>query len=182
MSSHQNVDIPDGFLHPTQAASGKDLMDLGSFFELCDDLVQNRNGHTQGDLDLPGQTQTLVAKALELLAKESGGVLDLEDGTSLFVEVYPAPPRLIVIGAVHIAQPLMSIATVAGFDTIVVDPLRAFATRERFPHATDLVQAWPQRALPDMALNSSAYLVVLTHDPKLDDPALEIKQEPESGK
>jgi xanthine dehydrogenase accessory factor len=132
------------------------------------------NGHTEGNLDIPGQTQTLVAKTLELLAKESCGVLDLEDDTSLFVEVYPSPPRLIIIGAVHIAQPLISIATVAGFDTIVVDPRRAFATRERFPHATDLVQAWPQRALPEMVLNSCAYLVVLTHDPKLDDPALEI--------
>jgi xanthine dehydrogenase accessory factor len=84
------------------------------------------------------------------------------------------PPRLIVIGAVHIAESLLSIAKIAGFDTIVVDPRTAFATGERFPHATELIQEWPQHALPEMELDRSAYVVVLTHDPKLDDPTLQI--------
>jgi xanthine dehydrogenase accessory factor len=137
-------------------------------------LIVHADGHREGDLTLPSRSECLVGTALELLAKETCGVLDLEDGTSLFIEVYPAPPRLIIIGAVHIAQPLITVAQTAGFDTILVDPRKAFATRERFPQVTELVQAWPQRALPKMALNSSAYLVVLTHDPKLDDPALEL--------
>jgi xanthine dehydrogenase accessory factor len=137
-------------------------------------LIVLADGRTEGDLDIPDQTETLVNAALGLLAKETCGVLDLEDGTSLFVEVYPPPPRLIVIGAVHIAEPLISIAKTAGFDTIVVDPRTAFANRERFPHVTHLVQQWPQDALPEMALDRSAFVAVLTHDPKVDDPALQI--------
>jgi xanthine dehydrogenase accessory factor len=137
-------------------------------------LVVLADGRAEGDLDIPGQTEALVDAALELLNQETCGVLDLDDATSLFVEVYPAPPRLIVIGAVHIAESLLSIAKIAGFDTIVVDPRMAFATGERFPHATELVQEWPQHALPEMELDRSAYVVVLTHDPKLDDPALQI--------
>jgi xanthine dehydrogenase accessory factor len=69
---------------------------------------------------------------------------------------------------------LLSIAKIAGFDTIVVDPRAAFATGERCPHATQLVQEWPQSALPKLQLDHSAYVAVLTHDPKLDDPALQI--------
>ena len=65
-------------------------------------------------------------------------------------------------------------ASLAGFDTYVIDPRRTFATGERFPHATGLIQAWPQRALPEIVLDGSAYVAVLTHDPKLDDPALRI--------
>jgi xanthine dehydrogenase accessory factor len=137
-------------------------------------LMVLADGRTEGDLDIPGQSKTLVSAALELLAKETCGVLNLEDGTSLFIEVYLPPPRLIIIGAVHIAQPLISIAKIAGFDTMVIDPRQAFATRERFPHAGDLIQAWPQRVLSGMALDSSAYVVVLTHDPKIDDPTLQI--------
>ena len=137
-------------------------------------LIVLANGRAEGDLDIPGQTQALTHAALELLAKETSGVLELEDGSSLFIEVYPPPPRLVVIGAVHIAQSLLSIAKIAGFDTIVVDPRTAFATGERFPHATELVQEWPQRALPKLRLDRSAYIAVLTHDPKLDDPALQI--------
>jgi xanthine dehydrogenase accessory factor len=137
-------------------------------------LIVLADSRTEGDLDIPGQTGTLVDAALELLAKETCGMLDLEDETSLFIEVYPPLPRLIVVGAVHIAEPLIAIAKIAGFDTIVVDPRTAFATRERFPHVTDLVQQWPQDALPEMTLDRSAYVAVLTHDPKLDDPALQI--------
>ena len=137
-------------------------------------LIVLADGRAEGDLDFPGQAETLSDAALELLAKETSGVLELEDGSSLFIEVYPPPPRLVVIGAVHIAQSLLSIAKIAGFDTIVVDPRTAFATGERFPHATQLVQEWPQRALPKLRLDRSAYIAVLTHDPKLDDPALQI--------
>ncbi len=137
-------------------------------------LVVLADGRTEGDLDIPGQTDALVETALEQLNQETCGVLDLDDAASLFVEVYPAPPRLIVIGAVHIAQSLLSIAKIAGFDTIVVDPRTAFATGERFPHATKLIQEWPQHALPEMKLDRSAYVAVLTHDPKLDDPTLQI--------
>ena len=144
-------------------------------------LVVLADGRAEGDLDIPDRTETVVDAALQLLAKETCGVLDLEDGTSLFIEVHPSPPRLIVIGAVHIAQSLLPIAKIAGFDTIVVDPRTAFATGERFPQATQLVQEWPQSALPKLGLDRSAYVAVLTHDPKLDDPALQIALKSEAS-
>jgi xanthine dehydrogenase accessory factor len=137
-------------------------------------LIVLAGGRTEGNLEIPGQSERMVSAALGLLEKGTGGVLELEDGVSLFIEVYPPVPRLIVIGAVHMAEALVSTANMLGFDTIVIDPRGAFATRERFPHATELIKEWPQHALPEMALDGSAYIAVLTHDPKLDDPALQI--------
>jgi xanthine dehydrogenase accessory factor len=67
---------------------------------------------------------------------------------------------------------LTKIANVVGFDVILVDPRKAFASRERFPQVTQLIRKWPDEALREIALDNSAYIVVLTHDPKLDDPAL----------
>jgi len=127
-------------------------------------LIVLEDGRIEGDLNIPGQTNLIVSIALEMLGKETGGILDLEE-TSLFIEVYPPTPRLIIVGAVHIAEKLVSIARTVGFDTIVVDPRRAFLTRDRFPHASEMVQAWPSEALPGMDLNNSAYIVVLSHDP-----------------
>lgn len=135
-------------------------------------LIALEGGATEGTLDLGDRADEVVAAALRHLADEKGGVIELADDLTLFVEVYPPDPRLIAIGAVHIAEPLVTMANAAGFETILVDPRSAFATRERFPHADTLIAEWPQKALPEMTLNHSAYVVVLTHDPKLDDPAL----------
>lgn len=137
-------------------------------------LIVLPDGTTQGDLDLKEQAGPVIQSALENLAQGISGVLALADGTELFVEVYPLPPRLIIVGAVHLAEPLVTIAGASGFESIVVDPRRAFAIRERFPQAAEVLQEWPQDALPNMVLDSSAHVVVLTHDPKLDDPALMI--------
>jgi xanthine dehydrogenase accessory factor len=122
-----------------------------------------------GDLPLVESLRPAIAGLLE---SETSDIIASEDGAEYFVEVYPPPPRLIIVGAVHLAEYLVEIANLAGFDTIVVDPRRAFATPERFPHARSLLHAWPQDALTEMKLDRSAYVAVLTHDPKLDDPAL----------
>jgi xanthine dehydrogenase accessory factor len=135
-------------------------------------LLVLADGSTQGDLQIPGLERWIVDTALEQLARGAGDTLELEDGTLVFFEVHPPVPRLIIIGAVHIAEMLVPMANLVGFDTIVVDPRGVFATRERFPTATQLLKKWPQDVLPEMALDSSAYVVTLTHDPKLDDPAL----------
>lgn len=136
-------------------------------------LIVLEDGRVEGDLNIPAQTNLIVSTALDMLGKETGGILDLKEA-SLFIEVYPPMPRLIIVGAVHIAEILVSIARTVGFDTIVVDPRRAFLTSERFPHASEMVPEWPSEALPGMDLNNSAYIVVLSHDPKLDDPALQV--------
>lgn len=90
------------------------------------------------------------------------------DGQSLFLNVHLPPPRIVVIGAVHITQALQAMAPVAGFDMRVIDPRTAFATPERFAGA-DLVADWPEDALKGRPLDAYTALVAVTHDPKIDD-------------
>jgi len=92
--------------------------------------------------------------------------------SALFVEVYEPDPRLIVVGGVHISIALARIAGVLGYRTVVIDPRRAFGSEERFGGIVDLVQAWPDEALEAQGIDRSTAVAVLTHDPKLDDPAL----------
>ena len=89
-----------------------------------------------------------------------------------FVRVFNRPRRLAVVGAVHIAQELVPMARQAGFDVTVIDPRQAFATPERFPDVT-LSTDWPDQALEAFELDERCAVVTLTHDPKLDDPALD---------
>jgi len=91
-----------------------------------------------------------------------------------FVQVFAPPPTLNIVGAVHLAQPLVGLAQVLGFWVRVVDARRVFASRERFPTADELVVAWPQEALQEKHLRPQDGVVVLTHDPKFDLPALEL--------
>jgi xanthine dehydrogenase accessory factor len=94
------------------------------------------------------------------------------DGGRVFVQYYPPPRRLIVIGAVHITTPLVALAHTLGYIVTVVDPRPAFATRERFPDADSLLVAWPDDALTKLRPDMSTAVVVLTHDAKFDEPAI----------
>ncbi|SFL90526.1 xanthine dehydrogenase accessory factor [Shimia aestuarii] len=94
-----------------------------------------------------------------------------EDGR--FVAIHNPPLRLVIVGAVHIAQALVPMARVAGFDPILVDPRSAFGSQARFPGET-IVEDWPDEALDVIGLDGRTALVLLTHDPKLDDPALHV--------
>jgi xanthine dehydrogenase accessory factor len=93
-------------------------------------------------------------------------------GEKVFLNVYVPPPRLIIVGAVHIAQSLAPMATMLEFDVTVVDPRGAWATANRFP-GVKVIQDWADEAFQAMGLDVSTAVVTLTHDPKLDDPALE---------
>ena len=95
-----------------------------------------------------------------------------EQPSAIFIDVQPPPPKLLIVGAVHIAIPLITFAKVLGFHTVVLDARSAFATSERFGHANRLQIGWPADALPDLHVDESTYIVVLTHDEKIDDPAL----------
>src|SRR5688500_5595752 len=97
----------------------------------------------------------------------SGGSVMLEDGRA-FVTVHLPPPRLVVIGAVHISQALAPLARIAGFDLTVIDPRTAFATPERFADVP-LLAEWPEEALKQAPLDPYTALAALTHDPKVDD-------------
>ncbi|MCA8929342.1 MAG: XdhC family protein [Alphaproteobacteria bacterium] len=90
-----------------------------------------------------------------------------------FLHVYNPPRRLVVVGAVHITQPLIQIAEAAGYAVTVIDPRGAFATAERFPGVT-LNEDWPDEAMEALRPDNRTAVVTLTHDPKLDDPALEV--------
>jgi xanthine dehydrogenase accessory factor len=90
----------------------------------------------------------------------------------IFLNVYVPPPRLIIVGAVHIAQSLAPMATLLEFDVTVVDPRGAWATTQRFP-GVKVIKDWADEAFQEMGLDISTAVVTLTHDPKLDDPALE---------
>jgi len=114
-------------------------------------------------------TEGQQAAVRGMLVADRSGVL--EGTEDLFVRAYARPPRLIVVGAAHISQFLAPMAALAGFEVIVVDPRRAFASADRFPGVT-LVDAWPDEAFANLNLDTTTAVVTLTHDPKIDDPAL----------
>jgi xanthine dehydrogenase accessory factor len=89
----------------------------------------------------------------------------------IFINVYNPPLRMVIVGAVHTAQFLAPMAVMAGYDVTIVDPRTAFASEERFPNVR-LVGEWPDQALPEIGLDSRTAFLALTHDPKIDDPAL----------
>jgi xanthine dehydrogenase accessory factor len=119
-----------------------------------------------GDLELGEELLAAVRHSLRI--ERSG---PLAGGEDLFVRVYAPPPRLLVVGAVHVASALAPMASMAGFDVTVIDPRRAFASAERFPNVV-LSHEWPEEAMARLAPDARTAVVTLTHDPKLDDPAL----------
>ena len=94
-------------------------------------------------------------------------------GRKIFIEVFNPSLRMLIVGAVHIAQPLSRMASVAGYDVTVIDPRASFATDERFPGIT-LNGEWPDDGMRDLDPDRRTAIVTLTHDPKLDDPGIEV--------
>src|SRR5947209_8511990 len=143
-------------------------------------------------LVLPGKktTGTLGNAALDALVVEDAEraiwngdagthtyTIESETGAlpfDVFIEGFPPPPTLIIVGAGHIAIPLTTFAKTLNYRVVVIDARAAFATRERFPHADELIVEWPDDALEKMDLNPSTSVAVLTHDPKFDEPTLKV--------
>lgn len=117
---------------------------------------------------LDGETDDGLA--VEIAARFRSGQSGLASDGS-FLRVYLPPPRLVLIGAVHISQALYPMAQAAGFDVAIIDPRTAFATPERFA-GVDLHADWPSEILPKQPLDRWTALAALTHDPKIDDDAL----------
>jgi xanthine dehydrogenase accessory factor len=131
--------------------------------------------------DVESGAQRLVKRAdvagdplKELLEKHlrmgKSGMAETPQGR-VFLTVYVPPPRLVITGAVHISQALAPMAKLAGYDVTIVDPRTAFASSERFPDVK-VIADWPDAALPPLAIDHYTAFVALTHDPKIDDPAL----------
>jgi xanthine dehydrogenase accessory factor len=115
-------------------------------------------------------TDPLQEVLRERLRSGKSGMAETPEGR-VFLTVHVPPPRLIAIGAVHISQALAPIARLLGYDVTVVDPRTAFATPERFPDVP-VIAGWPDVALPPLNVDRYTAFVALTHDPKVDDPAL----------
>ncbi len=131
-----------------------------------------RDSSADGALDLDADQLGAVAEAIR--QDRSGPLGSAEQGEDrLFVHVFNPPLRMVVVGAVHVTQPLAAMAEKAGMGVTVIDPRRAFATAERFP-GLDLRHDWPDEAMTALAPDARTAVVTLTHDPKLDDPALQV--------
>lgn len=119
----------------------------------------------------PTDVEQALAPALaEAFRADRSTPVASEDG-ELFINVFNPTLRLIVVGAVHIAQQLVPMARALGHDVVILDPRSAFASEQRFA-STEIVRAWPEDALPRIGLDARTALIALTHDPKIDDPAL----------
>ncbi len=134
-------------------------------------VVAWEDGHLDGSLGDAALDAELVRLAAEALARGTSRTVEL-GGRSLFIEAYPRRPRLVIVGAVQVAIPLVAIARSVGYETVVVDGRPAFATRERFPDADRLVIGWPDEVAEEIGLGASDAVAVLSHDVKFDEPAI----------
>jgi xanthine dehydrogenase accessory factor len=115
---------------------------------------------------LSGEQQTALTQAARQTGRTTLSDLDV------MVDVHRPRPHLILIGGVHVAQPLQNFARQLGFRVSLVDPRQAFATQERFPDISTILHSYPDKALNQLGLDEDTFVTVLTHDPKIDDPAL----------
>jgi xanthine dehydrogenase accessory factor len=123
--------------------------------------------NVEGELNLLDDTVTTIRQRMN---EDLSGVV-FEEDNKLFVRVYSKPLRLILVGAVHVSQALIPMAALLGFEVTVIDPRSSFASDERFPEVKTMTD-WPDQAIRTLKPDLRTAVVTLTHDPKLDDPAL----------
>jgi xanthine dehydrogenase accessory factor len=138
-------------------------------------VIEEDGSVSLGTLGDPAADATLGAAAGLRLADGRSGIELVRVGAEerqVFVEVFPARPRLVVVGAVQVAIPLVALARTIGYETVVIDGRAAFATDERFPDVDRLVLGWADEVADEVALGPADAVAVLTHDPKFDEPAI----------
>jgi xanthine dehydrogenase accessory factor len=139
-------------------------------------LLVYADASTEGQLATEELSARIAGDAVRLLREERSDTLSYEllGGVyEVFVDVFPVLPQLIIVGATHTAIPLSSFAKALGYRVIVTDARATFAAAERFPDADQVIKGWPQDVLPKLRLDSATYVVLLSHDPKFDEPTLE---------
>ncbi len=140
----------------------------------CQVLIDDMG--TYGDTaDVPDE---LLQRAREALRRDGAVTLELAEERYL-LQIFSSPPRLIIIGAVHIAQALIPMARIAGYKVTLIDPRTAFASSERFPD-TDISSEWPAEIMPGLSLDGRTAVITLSHDAKIDEPALKAALESEA--
>jgi xanthine dehydrogenase accessory factor len=135
-------------------------------------LVTQIEGGAQRLVELDQVNADPLGEEIDAALRSGKSGMVEREGVSSFLTVQVPPVRLVVIGAVHISQALAPMAKMVGFEMVIVDPRTAFATPERFPDVPVLAE-WPEVALPPMKIDRYTAICCFTHDPKIDDPALE---------
>lgn len=125
-----------------------------------------------GTLGDPALDTEAVQIARDALDQERAGIHTLNEDIDVFVDVFPVRRLLLLIGAVHAAQAIVKYAQPLGFRIVVADARESLATRERFPTVDELIVAWPDEALEQVPITETSAVVILTHDPKFDEPAM----------
>ena len=148
-------------------------------------LLVRDSGAIEGSFGNEELQRLVFSDASEMLPLERTETrsYSLADGREfdVYIESYLPPRRLVVVGAVHIAIPLVSFAKELGYHTTVIDARGLFASRERFPHADELIEAWPDEALSTLPLGPETAIVMLAHDPKFEDPAMQVALNSRAG-
>lgn len=136
--------------------------------------ISDEEAGTLGSDNLDAQVHEHLQQAIH--SQEPTRVTLTHEGTEvdIFIDVTSPPPRLLIVGAVHMAIALVTFGNTLGFETIVLDNRTAFATEDRVGHAARIVHQWPADVLAELALDDGCYIVFLTHDPKIDNPALTV--------
>ncbi|MDF1596084.1 MAG: XdhC family protein [Acidimicrobiia bacterium] len=122
--------------------------------------------------DLPAEVVEAILPAVRIVMDTEHPTITSVAGSEVFVEPVAPPPRLVIFGAVEIGQALSALAARVGFSVIVCDPRSAFTTPDRFPDAGQIITAWPEEAVDQLAFDDRTFVVVLSHDPKYEDPVV----------
>jgi xanthine dehydrogenase accessory factor len=156
------ADSPPGEFGPHQPGAGAPP---------ATELVVTEQGSLTGTLGSPDLDAALVSASTEALRRGLSRTVEL-GGRSLFIEVFPVRPRLVMVGGVEVARSLARLARELGFETVVVDGRASFATPERFPDVDRLIVGWPDEVADEIGLGPNDAVAVLSHDVKFDEPAI----------
>jgi xanthine dehydrogenase accessory factor len=138
-------------------------------FAIVTNLENGNSTILQNDNDLDNEFSDHKDHIINFYKSKNNGVID---GTNIFVESYVRPIKVVIVGAVHIAQYLVDFAKSLNFEISIIDPRGYFASEKRFPNMK-IINKWPDEAFEELNTNENTALIALTHDPKIDDPALQ---------
>ena len=138
-------------------------------FAIITNLENGNSTIYHNDNELTGEFESYKDQIINFYKSKNNGVID---GTNIFVESYVRPIKVVIVGAVHIAQYLVDFAKSLNFEISIIDPRGYFASEKRFPNMK-IINKWPYEAFEELDTNENTALIALTHDPKIDDPALQ---------
>ncbi|WP_440930079.1 XdhC family protein [Candidatus Pelagibacter sp.] len=138
-------------------------------FAIITNLENGNSTIYHNDNELTGEFESYKDQIINFYKSKNNGVID---GTNIFVESYVRPIKVVIVGAVHIAQYLVDFAKSLNFEISIIDPRGYFASEKRFPNMK-IINKWPDEAFEELDTNENTALIALTHDPKIDDPALQ---------